>query len=670
MSPESPEIRVVDGLKDYSGVVAAGFNVVEEFSGATSGEAITYPDFSGDYWIDQIGASHVWQYTQGSASSEAVIGIIDSGFPAIPSWHIGSISSDRLSRFNKSGIAIFDNNDSRGHGAEYWHGAFVACMAAADTGFGRGVAWKNRVVSVDVASGTIERASFFKAVKVVVEKGADIINVSLGPATETPRNLQGFRLSWTQAVLYAGINDVLVVFAAGNEGVKNDDRLLPTSTELNKVAETIHITDEHLARAADEWSKYTLIVASVDDSNTEAALSTMGDVVNIAAPGVDVGCGLEDFTDENVFYLTDSGTSYAAPLVAGTAALMKSVNPSLTAPEIRSIILETASANINLRPGSSHPDIQLNACEAMRAAAPIATRDNMSCGCDTALWPETAGGPDWKDATADDVAACLDAGVDVNAIDEDDWREWTALHFAAQSSTDPLVIDALVDGGADVNEKGEGSFGMTFTRQPEWPGGLHTGLGCCVSGIEDVTPMHLAALSLVENPEVVTALANAGADLNAYDMRSYRYTALTIDSMPELTPLHYATASNSTADAIALINAGANVNARRSPGQDGWDYGNFRGDTPLHFAALYGNVDLITALIHGGADANARNVQGLGPDYYDGHTPLDYVDCDYEAAADVLLGAGAKCTWEPGKGTACGLRVCQCSSWCTNNTLD
>ena len=389
------ESEFAESLKGYSGVVGAGFNLMREVSDRIdderSEEAITYPDFLGDYWIDQIGANRVWEHMEDSASSEAVIGILDSGFPAVPAWHTGSISSDRLIRYNTAGIAIIHNRDSLGNALGYRHGAYVACMAAADIGSGRGVAWKNHVVSVDVVGpGRISNTDIYQGMKVAVQNGVNIVNVSLNPTrAKNAEVIIADRLGWIAPVLYAAQNDVLVVFSAGNSGIKNDNRLFK-SIGLPGI---FYITDQRLAHAADAWSTHVLIVAAVDIFNTEALFSVMGDVVNIAAPGVNVGCGLEDFTVQGAIYGIDSGTSYAAPLVTGTAALMKSVSPQLTAPEIRSLILETASANVNLIPGSNHPDIQLNTCEAVRAAAPIALADNIDCGCDMELWPHTTNTP-------------------------------------------------------------------------------------------------------------------------------------------------------------------------------------------------------------------------------------------------------------------------------------
>lgn len=68
------------------------------------------------------------------------------------------------------------------------------------------------------------------------------------------------------------------------------------------------------------------------------------------------------------------------------------------------------------------------------------------------------------------------------------------------------------------------------------------------------------------------------------------------------TPLHKAVRSNDIATVQALIEQGADINAR-----------NQFGDTPLHVAPQYGNTQIVDALIKEGADINAKNQNGITP---------------------------------------------------------
>ena len=361
------QIRIPEGMSEWqfaeslegsSGVSGAGLNLQQRYDEITDVEHTanlvsashrgSYPWFPGNFWIEQIDLHLVWRFfTRGSGSVDSIIGIVDSGIPASQRF----ISEHRLFRYAVSGLfgeRIYDD----GYPPEL-HGTQVTCFAAANTRTSRGVAWQNAVVSVDVTdrtgadSGTAATSDILHAIAIALNRGAAVINVSWGTKLNSSwtesvkrRRAAEARLPYNRAVLAARRSDVLLVFAAGNDQFKADNQLLPRGT------------NDHA------WRTHALIVASVDQYNQESWFSRFGSVVNLAAPGEGVGCGLEP----------DSGTSYAAPIVAATAALIKGVNPSLTAPGIRSIILRTASPNVIT--GSGHPRIQLNACAALEAALP------------------------------------------------------------------------------------------------------------------------------------------------------------------------------------------------------------------------------------------------------------------------------------------------------------
>ena len=114
----------------------------------------------------------------------------------------------------------------------------------------------------------------------------------------------------------------------------------------------------------------------------------------------------------------------------------------------------------------------------------------------------------------------------------------------------------------------------------------------------------------------VRACLRAGADPSA---------RIESDFSPAFTPLHWA-AANDHADAIAaLVEAGADLEARNEDGST----------TPLHFAAYWGSADAITALLEAGADLEAREERY-------GYTPLHLaVHQGHADAIAALLEAGA-----------------------------
>ena len=102
----------------------------------------------------------------------------------------------------------------------------------------------------------------------------------------------------------------------------------------------------------------------VDPANGGPALdfSEYGNAANIAAPGIGV---LSTWWDGD--YAVESGTSFAAPLVAAAAALVLAANPSLSGPQVATLLRQTASP---LSPGGEKIDGGLlNVGAAVEAAA-------------------------------------------------------------------------------------------------------------------------------------------------------------------------------------------------------------------------------------------------------------------------------------------------------------
>lgn len=217
-----------------------------------------------------------WARSQGEG---ARVGIIDTGCDLSHREFAGRIVASR--DFTGKGTA------QDGHG----HGTHVAgIVAAARDGKGVvGVAPAAELVVAKVlgddGSGTDDQVA--AGVRFCVEQGCDIVNMSLGGPTpdETLR----------RAIQEAVAAGVTVVCAAGNYGPGADT-----------VAYPAHFPE-------------TLAVAAVDDRETRARFSSTGREVDCCAPGVEV---ISTYIGGSYFRM--SGTSMAAPHVAGALALFVS----------------------------------------------------------------------------------------------------------------------------------------------------------------------------------------------------------------------------------------------------------------------------------------------------------------------------------------------------------
>ena len=188
-------------------------------------------------------------------------------------------------------------------------------------------------------------------------------------------------------------------------------------------------------------------------------------------------------------------------------------------------------------------------------------------------------------ATAADVTDCLRSGADLEARTEDGF---TPLHWAARGNDNPAVIAALLDAGADLKARTED--GLTPLH---WAAGwtpLHWAAGW--------TPLHWAA-RFTDNPAVIAALVDAGADLEARTEGG-------------LTPLHWAARGNENkalltapksnpAVIAALLDAGADLTACRCAGLP------VRPRQAQDARLLvYFNTNLVSTLSTGGAPRSRR----------------------------------------------------------------
>jgi subtilisin family serine protease len=185
---------------------------------------------------------------------------------------------------------------------------------------GRGIAQNVRLMVLrTVPTGDYLDEELALAIRYAADQGAKVINVSIGKSTALRPELID------AAVQYAMDKDVLIVHAAGNLGKLIEQGAYPKKNYQN-------------GGQAKAWIE---VGASgmKDDSSLLFGASNYGKtVVDVFAPGV----AINSCTPSNGYaYL--SGTSMAAPVVSGMAAVLRSYYPQLSAVQVRQIILESVT---------------------------------------------------------------------------------------------------------------------------------------------------------------------------------------------------------------------------------------------------------------------------------------------------------------------------------------
>lgn len=223
--------------------------------------------------------------------------------------------------YNNDQQRNYGNADVTGPDAD--HGTHVSGIIGAvrDNAIGiKGVADHVRIIAVRVVPNGDERdKDVANGIRYAADNGARVINMSFG------KGYSWDKTAVDDAVKYALSKDVLLVHAAGNEG-----------QDLGKVSNYPTRIYADSNGVADAWIE---VGASgfTDDSTLVASFSNYGRTqVDVFAPGVNIYS-----TTPGSHYANHDGTSMAAPVVTGLAALIREYYPALTAVQVKDIILRS-----------------------------------------------------------------------------------------------------------------------------------------------------------------------------------------------------------------------------------------------------------------------------------------------------------------------------------------
>ena len=221
----------------------------------------------------------------------------------------------------------YGNNDVDGPDPKedvVMHGTHVAGIIAAErnnnTGI-NGVASNAKIMALRaVPDGDEYDKDIAYAIRYAVDNGAKVINTSFGKYYSTHPD-------WViEAIQYAAKNDVLIVNAAGNEGINLDEKRVYPNDQ----------TPEDATEVADNFINIGAIGPNIGETLV-ASFSNYGKAnLDIFAPGASIYSSVPD--DKYEFL---QGTSMAAPAVSGIAAMIRSYYPDLSANQVKQVIMKS-----------------------------------------------------------------------------------------------------------------------------------------------------------------------------------------------------------------------------------------------------------------------------------------------------------------------------------------
>ncbi|EMD24827.1 S8 family peptidase [Amycolatopsis azurea] len=259
--------------------------------------------------IDQRKLPLDTKYTYATTASNVNVYVLDTGIRATHTDFGGRV---------KQGYDFIDNDTNADDG--YGHGTHVAAtIAGAKYGVAKGASlYPVRVLGSD-GSGTT--AGVISGVNWITQnaKKPAVANASLGGGASTAldtavRNSIKAGVTWT--------------VAAGNSNVN------AANTSPARVTEA-------------------LTVAAADRTDRRASFSNYGSVIDLFAPGVSITSAWKD--NDTATY-TGDGTSFAAPHVAGAAALYLSSHTGATAAQVAQALISASTPGLVTNPGSGSPN--------------------------------------------------------------------------------------------------------------------------------------------------------------------------------------------------------------------------------------------------------------------------------------------------------------------------
>jgi len=285
-------------------------------------------------------ALHVPQAWSASRGAGVVVATVDTGVDVTAPDLAGALVPG--AHLTAGGVLVAGTSADR-----LGHGTHVAgIIAARDDGHGiSGVAPDAEVMPIDVdsADGPLTGAQVGAAIAWAAAHGARVVNLSLGFA-DVPTSTADVRAMCT-AVAAAVARGVVVVASAGNDGDGANDAKAPADCPG------------------------AISVAAVDGDLHPTPWSSYDGTVTVAAPGADVWSTVPAAASP-LRYAAESGTSMAAPFVAGVAALLLARNPDWTPAQVTARLTATA---LDVAPAGRDPRTGAGVVDpaaALGAAAP------------------------------------------------------------------------------------------------------------------------------------------------------------------------------------------------------------------------------------------------------------------------------------------------------------
>jgi serine protease AprX len=423
-------------------------------------------NFSTDMWPYESGNAKNWGTPGHPAPSTPTIAIVDSGIDANRADFDGGARV--LPQVNLASRTPNSPGDGRGHGT------FVASIAAGSAPGHAGASPNSRILMIDVMddSGTALTSDVIAATEYILAN-KDALNIKVANfSLHSGAKNHFYNDPLDRAVEKLWFNGVFVVAAAGNYGVPTGPSGVLYAPGNDPFVMTVGAVDlgnslKPYDDKAAPWSAW----GYTEDGFRKPELGAPGRYMVGAVPMSSTLAALRPDHIVSPGYMELSGTSFAAPVVAGTAAQMLARHPSWTPDQLKGVLMVTAKPLPQAIAGSTgvgemnaaraanfprtppNPNKSLNAFLVQDSSGALTF--NAASWSDTvksnASWGDASwGDASWGDASWGDAAWSVASWADVS------WSEasWGDASWADASWADASWADMSCEDAAEGDASG------------------------------------------------------------------------------------------------------------------------------------------------------------------------------------------------------------------------
>jgi serine protease AprX len=290
-----------------------------------------------NHYLNTLNVQPVWN--QGVQGQGVTVAVIDSGISPSPDF------GDRLVAQVSFNTDAESANDSYGHGTHV--AGIIGGNGANSNGFYQGIAPQVNLIGLKVSdeTGMAYETDTVAAMQWVLENkdtyNIRVVNLSINSISEESYHTSALDLA--SEILW--FNDVVVVASAGNRSRDGNFYTITASPANDPFIITVGASNE---KSTDSIEDDYITLFSAHGTTVDDFVKP-----NIIAPGYGIVSVLSDDTDWNTEYpgrleyfgdyFRLSGTSMAAPIVSGAAALLLQAEPYLTPDQVKYRLLNTGS---------------------------------------------------------------------------------------------------------------------------------------------------------------------------------------------------------------------------------------------------------------------------------------------------------------------------------------